>query len=96
MPTKKVGRTKPNGDMPQRFWDDREWGYAHYGSLAKRFGNRWVAIVNRKAVAASRSIKEVEDAARAKTGERHVPVIFVELGRRIRSPAAHHVHLSTN
>lgn len=78
---------KQNGsELPQRFWDDREWGYAHYGQLAKRFGNQWVAIVNRKAVAASRSIRKVEDAAREKTGERHVPVIFVERGGRAYSP----------
>ena len=82
---------KRNGsELPQRFWDDREWGYAHYGQLAKRYGNQWVAIVNRKAIAASRSIRVVEDRARAKTGELHVPVIFVERGGHVYSVDAHH------
>ena len=90
MAVKKI-RSKANGsELPQRFWEDREWGYAHYGSLAKRFGNKWVAIVNRKAVAASKNIKEVEDAARSKTSECHVPVIFVERGDRIYSPVVCH------
>ena len=79
-------RSKTNGSkLPQRFWDDREWGYAHYGELAKRYGNQWVVIVNHKAVAASRNLKEAEETARAKTGEAHVPVIFVELGGHVYS-----------
>ena len=79
-------RSKTNGSkLPQRFWDDREWGYAHYGELAKRYGNQWVVIVNHKAVAASRNLKEAEETARAKTGEAHVPVIFVERGGHVYS-----------
>jgi len=82
-------KMKKNGsDMPKRFWDDREWGYAHYGELAKRYGNQWVVIVNRKAVAASRNLREAEETARAKTGEAHVPVIFVERGGHVYSVSA--------
>ena len=83
-------KTKTNGsEIPKRFWDDIEWGYAHYGSLAKRYGNQWVVIVHCKAVAASRNLREAEETARAKTGELHVPVIFVERGGHVYSSCAH-------
>ena len=75
--------------IPQRFWDDREWGYTHYADLAKRYGNQWVVIVNCQAVAASRNLKEAEETARAKTGEAHVPVIFVERGGHVYSLGTH-------
>ncbi|MBI3319183.1 MAG: hypothetical protein HYZ89_01155 [Candidatus Omnitrophica bacterium] len=79
-------RRKTNGsEIPKRFWDDLEWGYAHYASLAKRYGNRWVVIVHSKAVAASRNLRKAEETARAKTGEAHVPVIFVERGGHVYS-----------
>ena len=74
-------RLKNGPKLPQRFWED--WGYAHYGALAKRYGNQWVVIVNRKVAAASRNVKQAEDVARAKTGELHVPVIFVERGGHV-------------
>ena len=78
------GRTKRNGsEIPLRFWEDREWGYAHYKELASRYGNQWVVIVNRKAVAASHNLREAEEHARARTGERHVPAIFVERGGHV-------------
>lgn len=77
-------RLKHNGSrIPRRFWKDWDWGYAHYGDLAKRYGNQWVVIVHRKAVAASRNLREAEERARARTGERHVPVIFVERGGHV-------------
>ena len=83
-------KAKKNGsELPKRFWDDWDWGYAHYGDLAKRYGNQWVVIVNRKAVAASRSIREAEETARKKTGEQHVPVIFVERGGHVYSISTH-------
>lgn len=63
---------------------DEQWACDHYPELVKRFGDRWVAVVNRRVIAASKSSVKAEEQARAKT-ERRLPiaVVYVETGWRI-------------
>ena len=52
--------------------------------LVKRYGDRWVAVVNWRVIAASKSSVKAEDQARAKTGRRlPIAVVYVETGWHI-------------
>lgn len=66
--------------IPKRFWEDDRWAEKHYSELQKKYKDKWVAVVNKKVVAVGDSIKKIREEARKKTGERHIPVLFVESG----------------
>ena len=67
--------------IPKSFWRDERWALDHYTDLVKRYKNRWVAVVNRQVVAASKSSVRAEAQARAKTGRPSpIAVVFVEHG----------------
>ena len=70
--------------IPKRYWQDQRWAFDHYPELVKRYEDRWVAVVDRRIVAASKSSVKAEEQARAKTGRQlPIAVVFVETGRRI-------------
>lgn len=67
--------------IPKRFWQDEKWAFDHYPDLLKRYEDRWVAVVNRRVVAASKSSVKAEEQAKAKTGRQSpIAVVFVESG----------------
>ena len=73
-----------NQPIPKSYWQDQQWAFDHYAELVKRYEDRWVAVVNRQVVAASKSSVKAEDQARAKK-RRQLPiaVVYVETGRHV-------------
>ena len=70
--------------IPKSFWQDEKWAFDHYPELLKRYEDRWVAVVNRQVVAASKSSVKAEEQAKAKTGRQSpIAVVFVENGRHV-------------
>ena len=69
---------KSDEKHPKRYWEDEKWANEHYGELIKKYPDRWVAVVNKKVVAAGLDIKKIKAIARKKTGERLIPVFFIE------------------
>ena len=71
--------------VAKEFWDDLLWSEEHYSELMERFPDKWVAIVDKKAVSSGESIKAVEIEAEKITGRNksEIPVVFVECGAHI-------------
>ena len=70
--------------IPKSFWRDQRWAFTHYPQLVKRYGDRWVAVVNRRVVAASKSSVKAQEQARSKTGRQlPIAVVYVETGRHV-------------
>lgn len=69
--------------LPKAFWQDQDWAFDHYAELVKRYANRWVAVVDRQVVAASKSSVKAQEQAWAKTGRSPVAVIYLETGRHV-------------
>lgn len=70
--------------IPKTFWQDQRWAFDHHPELLKRYEDRWVAVVNRRVVAASKSSVKAEEQAKAKTGRQSpIAVVFVENGRHV-------------
>ncbi len=70
--------------IPKSYWQDEQWAFDHYPELVKRYGDRWVAVVNRRVVAASKSSVKAQKQARAKTGRQlPIAVVYVETGRHV-------------
>lgn len=42
--------------LPKRFWEDKEWVFANYSELLKKHPNMWVAVLNKKIIAASSNL----------------------------------------
>jgi hypothetical protein len=64
--------------LSKKFWDDDKWALANYGSLVKKYPDKWIAVVNKQVVAYGDGIDEVRDIARKKTKRVHIPVLFIE------------------
>ena len=70
--------------LPRRFWQDQQWVFDHYPTLVRRYGDRWVAVVNRRVVASSKNSVKAEKQARARTGRQlPIAVVYVETGRHV-------------
>ncbi len=68
--------------LPGRFWEDKEWIFAHYSELLRTYKNMWIAVLSKKIIAASPNLGKVEE-LKAKTGKEHIPVIFLEDGSHV-------------
>jgi hypothetical protein len=69
-------------NLPKRFWEDKEWVFAHYSELLKKYRNMWIAVLNKKIIAASPNPGKVEE-IKSKTGNKHIPLIFLEDGSHV-------------
>lgn len=69
---------KSDEKHPKRYWEDEKWANEHYGELVRKYPDKWVAVVNKKVVAAGESIRKIEEIARKKTGKKLFPVLFIE------------------
>jgi len=69
--------------IPARFWEDEEWAYENYAELLNLYPNKWVAIVDKKVVAVSDGSGKILEEARAKTGEDHIAMVFIEDGSHV-------------
>ena len=81
-----MSRTEGNAShvIPKSFWQDERWAFDHYPELVKRYEDRWVAVVNKRVVASSKSSVKAEEQARVKTGRRlPIAVVYVETGRHV-------------
>ena len=86
MSPKSAGETEvyaPVPPTPKEYWEDRDWAYEHFGEIAKEYPNLWVAVVDKKVIAAGKVISEIEKIAEEKTGRKSFPVIFAERGIRV-------------
>jgi hypothetical protein len=68
--------------LPKRFWEDKEWVFAHYSELLKKHPNMWIAVLNKEIIGASPDLGKVEE-IKAKTGKKHIPVIYLEDGSHV-------------
>ncbi len=68
--------------LPKRFWEDKEWAFAHYSELLEKYQNMWIAVLNKKIIAASPDLGKVEE-IKAKAEDKHIPVIFLEDGSHV-------------
>ena len=67
----------------REFWEDLHWGERHHTELLRSYRDQWVAILNKKVVAAGENLAQVEKEAKEKTGNDMVPVVFVDCGEHI-------------
>ena len=65
---------------PKEYWDDCDWAYDHLSEISQQYPNLWVAVVDKKVIAAGKVIAEVRAAAQHRTGRRSFPVILAERG----------------
>ncbi len=65
---------------PKEFWEDKKWAEKNYSDLQEKYPDKWVAIVDKKVIAAGKSVKKVELEAEHKTGvpRDRIPVLFIE------------------
>ena len=68
--------------LPERFWQDKEWAFAHYSELLRMYKNMWIAVLNKNIIAASPNIGKVEE-IKVKKGRKHIPVIFLDDGSHV-------------
>jgi len=64
----------------KEYWEDSDWALEHSSEISQKYPNQWVAVVNKRVVAAGKVIAEVEKIAEEKTGRKEFPVIFAEKG----------------
>lgn len=69
--------------MPKRFWEDDKWAHEHLGELQDKYIDKWVAIYNKKVVAAAEGPMDARREAQKKTGVKEIPVVFVESGQNL-------------
>lgn len=70
----------PAPPIDPRYWEDMDWAYEHYATLAAEHPNQWVAVVDGRVVAAGMDLGKVESVARGIAGRKDVAVLFVERG----------------
>ena len=70
----------PVPPIDPRYFQDLDWAYAHYATLAADHPNQWVAVVDGRVVAAGLNLGEVESEASRVAGRRDVAILFVERG----------------
>ena len=70
----------PIPPTPKAYWEDSDWADENFSKLAEDYPNLWVAVVDKKVVAAGNVISEVEKIAEEKTGRKSFPTVFAERG----------------
>lgn len=71
----------PNPTIPPKeYWEDDQWASEHYGDIVKQYPNQWVAVVDKKVIAAGKSMTEVINKAQSVYAGRQFPVLFAEYG----------------
>lgn len=69
--------------MDERYLEDLNWAGEHHSQLLEKYREQWVAIFNKQVVASGESITDVRKTAQSKTGERHIPVYFIDSASNI-------------
>ena len=68
----------PALSIPREFWEDEDWIYDNYDDLVRIYPDQWIAVVDKKVIAAGKNAAEVVDLTEQKTSRKEFPVIFVE------------------
>ena len=68
---------------PSEFWEDHRWSLDHAAEISEEYPNQWVAVCNKKVIAAGKEGGEVKRIALQKVGDRRVVIFFSEKGIRI-------------
>ena len=69
--------------IPKEFWQDEDWAYDNYDKLVRMYPDQWIAVMNKKVVAASKNASEVLELAGRKTERKEFPVILMEKTVRV-------------
>ncbi|MFQ6071250.1 MAG: DUF5678 domain-containing protein [Methanosarcinales archaeon] len=69
----------------KEFIEDMKWAEQNYSKLQEQFADKWIAVVDKKVVAAGESLNNVEWEAEQKThkNRKYIPVIFIESGNYV-------------
>lgn len=68
---------------PKYIEEELDWAYSIYPELEKKYPDMWIAVFGKKVLSYGKSLKKVLEKARAKTGLRDIPHLFVEKGIHI-------------
>lgn len=70
---------------PLSFREDQEWALENYQQFMKEYPDQWIAICDKKVVAAGKDLAMVEEAAKKATGvnSEKIPVLYVEKRFRV-------------
>ncbi len=72
--------------IPKRFFEDHKWLVEHSPDLAGQYPDQWVAVHDRKVIAAGKDAGQVLRSAQEITGERDVAMDLVSTTRKFYSP----------
>ena len=64
--------------VPKYVLADYRWANSHHGELAKKYPEKWVAVVNKKVIAHGRRADRVLSQAHRQTTHPDVALLFVE------------------
>ena len=66
--------------FPEPLQGEYDWAFAHYGDLAKRYPNQWIAFADHHVLAAGHCLNDVLAKAHEDVDWPHIPHLFVERG----------------
>ncbi len=69
--------------VQDRFLEDLDWAGEHHTELLAKYRDQWVAVCDRQIVAHRISITKVRKTAQVKTGNKHIPLYFVDSSSNI-------------
>lgn len=67
----------------KEYLEDLRWGEKHHTNFLEKYRDQWVAIIDKKVIAAGENLSKVKEEARKKSGKEKIPVMFVECGEHI-------------
>ncbi len=68
----------------KKYYDDAKWAYSHFHEWRKRYGNKWIAVLNRKIIASGDDVGVVINRLSKKSiPSKDASIIFVEKGAYI-------------
>ena len=70
-------------EITRRFREDWNWAREHISELTVKYPDKWVAIFEKKVIAANSELGRAEDEAREKISEKRIPLIFVGSGASV-------------
>lgn len=70
--------------MLKKYYDDPKWAYSHFHKWRKKYGNKWLAVLNRKIIASGDDVGVVIDKLSKKSIQsKNATIVFVEKVRHV-------------
>lgn len=63
---------------PKTFWEDDNWAHENYQTLLRHYPNKWIAVLNKTVICASKDLKTVKAFLTKKVKGKTVPLIRIE------------------